>query len=171
MTDFRAHLANVTNCVAWRHDRCVITRHGQEIGALVSYEDLMFLRKYKPRKIGPPSVDVFNPTVLWEEMLPQIAPQPPAPPPPPEAEAAEADDAPLEDPWVAPLEQVEELYALLEDCPLDTPELRTWYGRATGRLGYEKRRTQEAELSPRSGQPCCTESRPEPVAGGTASRS
>src|SRR5262249_32689847 len=42
-TDFRSHVAQITNCVAWRHDRVVVTRHGQEIGGFVCHEDLEFL--------------------------------------------------------------------------------------------------------------------------------
>jgi hypothetical protein len=47
-TDFRTHLSRVANCVAFREDRCLISRHGHDLVALVSWEDLQFLRKHRP---------------------------------------------------------------------------------------------------------------------------
>jgi len=47
-TDFRTHISRVANCVAFREDRCLISRHGHDLVALVSWEDLQFLRKHRP---------------------------------------------------------------------------------------------------------------------------
>jgi prevent-host-death family protein len=47
-TDFRAHLTDLVNCVATDGIRVVMARHGHRLVALVSQEDLYFLRKHKP---------------------------------------------------------------------------------------------------------------------------
>jgi hypothetical protein len=47
-SDFRSHLSRVASCVAFREDRCLVSRHGHELVALVSWEDLQFLRKHRP---------------------------------------------------------------------------------------------------------------------------
>ncbi len=105
-TDFRAYLAQIVNCVAYRQDRCVITRHGEEFAALVSYEDLEFLRRHRPRKIGPPGVSVFSPQACWH------------------------DHFHLEDPFEMPLETVRELYLELRGRHGESDELDEWIARA-----------------------------------------
>jgi hypothetical protein len=47
-TDFRSNVSRISNCVAFREDRCLILRHGHDLVALVSYEDLQFLRSHRP---------------------------------------------------------------------------------------------------------------------------
>ena len=66
-TDFRSHIAQITNCVAWRHDRVVVTRHGQEMGGYVCHEDMEFLRRYKPVRNKVPSGDIFSPIATWDD--------------------------------------------------------------------------------------------------------
>ena len=134
-TDFRAHVAQITNCIAWRHDRVVVTRHGQEMGALVSFEDLEFLRKYKPLKEKVPSGDVFSPRAIWDE--PDGSPQRAidVPPPPGPDDLIE-----LPDPWEMPLEKLQDLYEVVRPGWNQSPEVMEWWSRATGRLQHEKRR-------------------------------
>jgi hypothetical protein len=47
-TAFRSHVSRISNCVAFREDRCLILRHGHDLVALVSFEDLQYLRKHRP---------------------------------------------------------------------------------------------------------------------------
>jgi prevent-host-death family protein len=126
-TDFRAYLAQIVNCVAYRQDRCVITRHGEEFAALVSYEDLEFLRKHRPRKIGPPGVSVFSPQACWHDHFPE-SPLPQTEPPPPPKPGEEMIH--LEDPFEMPLETVRELYLELRVRCGESDELDEWIARA-----------------------------------------
>lgn len=52
-TDFRHHLTQITELVSYREHRVVIARHGCDMAALVSWEDLEFLRKHRPLKKRP----------------------------------------------------------------------------------------------------------------------
>jgi prevent-host-death family protein len=127
-TDFRAYLAQIVNCVAYRQDRCVITRHGEEFAALVSYEDLEFLRKHRPRKIGPPAVSVFSPQACWhdhfqEPALPQTEPPRPAKPEPGQEMIH------LKDPFDMPLDEVRALYLELQERR-ESDDLGEWLDRA-----------------------------------------
>ena len=133
-TDFRRYLAQIANCVGYRQDRCVIMRHGQEIAALVSYEDLEFLRKYKPRKMGPPAVDVCSPKAAWQDHFPEPPVPQPAPPPEPGAPGVVV----LVDPWEMPLEQVRACYDALQNDP--DPDVWDWISRAANRLSAERLR-------------------------------
>ena len=47
-TDFRVHLKELANWVASDKHRIVMARHGLRLVALVSQEDLEFLRKHRP---------------------------------------------------------------------------------------------------------------------------
>jgi hypothetical protein len=47
-SDFRVHLKDLANDVAAGRDRVVMARHGFPMVALVSQQDLNFLRRYKP---------------------------------------------------------------------------------------------------------------------------
>ena len=47
-TDFRVHLKELANRVASDKHRIVMARHGLRMVALVSQEDLEFLRKHRP---------------------------------------------------------------------------------------------------------------------------
>ena len=47
-TDFRSHLTDLANSVADGGQRVVMARHGYRMVALVSQEDLQFLREHKP---------------------------------------------------------------------------------------------------------------------------
>lgn len=139
-TDFRKHLAQIANCVGYRQDRCVITRHGQEIAALVSYEDLEFLRRYKPRKIGPPSVDAFSPKAAWRDHFPEPpVPQPPLPP-----EPGAKGVVILGDPWEMPLADVQRYYEALTEADLVDEEMCVWASRASSRISFEKRNSDPA---------------------------
>jgi hypothetical protein len=132
-TDFRAHVAQITNCVAWRHDRAVVTRHGQEMGAYVCHEDLEFLRRYKPLKERVPSGDVFSPRATWDEPVgQQKAVDVPPPPDPDEMVSVE-----VPDPWEGPYEEVKRLHALIEPRRLESPEIMDWFSAATNRLMHE----------------------------------
>src|SRR5258707_15440824 len=99
-TDFRSHVAQITNCVAWRHDRAVVTRHGQEMGAFVCFEDLEFLRKHKPVKDQAPSGDVFSPRGTWEES--EEGPQRAVDVAPPRPDPESVETVPRPDPWAGP---------------------------------------------------------------------
>lgn len=124
-TDFRKHLAQIANCVGYRQDRCVIMRHGQEIAALVSYEDLEFLRKHRPRKLGPPSIDVFSPKAAWQDHNPEPPPRGAPVEPPPGQEIVT-----LRDPFEMPLEEVKAYYCEFEPRSHESGELLDWLGRA-----------------------------------------
>ncbi|MFN2546982.1 MAG: hypothetical protein ABR567_06100 [Myxococcales bacterium] len=172
-TSFRSHIAQITNCVAWRHDRVVVTRHGQEIGGYVCHEDMEFLRRYKPLRNKVPSGDVFSPIAIWDD-APDEPQQAFEVPPPPDPETTER--VPLPDPWKTPYEEVKALYEEFEERQNESTELMGWFGQAYGRLRYYERLPESARreedlyyLSLRSGPPCCTESTPGPAAGGTAS--
>jgi hypothetical protein len=121
-TDFRKHLAQIANAVGYRQDRCVVLRHGKEMVALISYEDLQFLRKYRPRKIGPPSVDAFSPKAGWHDHFPD-PPLPQTEPPPGEEMVT------LIDPFEMPLEEVRTYYEEFRHRN-DDAELLDWIGRA-----------------------------------------
>jgi prevent-host-death family protein len=54
-SDFRVHLKDLANSVAAGEQRVVMARHGYRMVALVSYEDLQFLRKHKPAAEAPPT--------------------------------------------------------------------------------------------------------------------
>jgi prevent-host-death family protein len=140
-TDFRKHLAIVANAVGYRQDRCVITRHGKEFVALVSYEDLVFLRKHRPRKIGPPSVDAFSPKAGWHDHFPD-PPLPQTVPGTPEEEAAL--DEPI-DPWTMPLDKLREACEVLEAT--DDTDLQIW-AMGVGRFALRER--ENALANPRS---------------------
>ena len=169
-TDFRAHVAQITNCVAWRHDRVVVTRHGQEIGGFVCHEDLEFLRRYKPlRKNKVPSGDVFSPLATWDDAPdePQQAIDVPAPPDP----DAKTEVVQLPDPWQIPYERVKQLYDEFEERRDETEDVAFWFGLAEIRLNSNEREAiDEPRANPRSEPPCCTESTPAPAAACTASR-
>jgi hypothetical protein len=49
-TDFRHHLTRITELVSYQEHRVVMMRHGRDMVALVSWEDLEFLRKHRPLK-------------------------------------------------------------------------------------------------------------------------
>jgi hypothetical protein len=123
-TDFRKYVAQITNCVGYRQDRCVITRHGQEIAALVSYEDLEFLRRHKPRKIGPPSVNAFSAKASWTDHFPDDSPKG-EPLPPPGTEMVT-----LRDPEEMSIEDVKAFYFKLKPRQDESIELAQWLIRA-----------------------------------------
>jgi prevent-host-death family protein len=50
---FRVHFKEIANSVARGAEACTVARHGLEIVALVSLEDLEFLRKHKWGKEAP----------------------------------------------------------------------------------------------------------------------
>src|SRR3954469_4953773 len=132
-TDFRAHIAQITNCVAWRHDRVIVTRHGQEQGGFVCQEDIEFLKKHKPMRNTMPSGDVFSPRAIWEDGQEggvQRAIDVPPPEPEPEQDWVE-----LPDPWEASEEDVRFFYELVKDRWNESPEMMEWWGKASGRLG------------------------------------
>jgi hypothetical protein len=170
-TDFRANIARITNCVAWRHDRAVVTRHGQEIGALVCHEDLEFLRKYKPVRNEVPTGDVFSPLATWEPADGGGGTQHAvAVPPPPSPEEVEEIAATLpEEPWQAPYERVKAVYEKYKDFKWDDLDAELWFSKVRARVRYEERGGGGTEVSPRSEPPYCTESTPEPAASGTTS--
>jgi hypothetical protein len=171
-TDFRSHVAQITNCVAWRHDRVVVTRHGQEIGGFVCHEDLEFLRRYKPlRKNKVPSGDVFSPLATWDD-APDEPQQAFYVPPPPDPDAPEERPP---DPEEAPYEEVKAYYEKYQDRWDESGERMDWYAMAAGRLRRDRHKGPDtnpaAGVSPRSELPCCTESTPEPAGACTTSRS
>src|SRR4051812_5093875 len=130
-TDFRAHVAQITNCVAWRHDRVIVTRHGQEMGGFVCQEDVEFLKKHKPMRNKVPSGDVFSPRAIWEDgdaggVQRAIDVPPPPPPPDPEEETVE-----LPDPWEAPVEEVKRFYEVVKDHWNESPEIMDWFSCAS----------------------------------------
>jgi len=47
-SDFRVHLKDLANNVATGEQRVIMARHGYRLVALVSQEDLAFLRKHRP---------------------------------------------------------------------------------------------------------------------------
>jgi hypothetical protein len=69
-TDFRNNFATIANAVGFRQDRCVVKRHGKVVVALVSYEDLEFLRKHKPRHPGPDAPESASPKNGWRQHFP-----------------------------------------------------------------------------------------------------
>lgn len=153
-TDFRSHVAQITNCVAWRHDRVVVTRHGQEIGGFVCHEDLEFLRRYKPlRKNKVPSGDVFSPLATWDDAPdePQQAFYVPPPPDPDQPQEL------LPDPDEGPVEQVQEYFDRYKECT-EPFELMDWCGKAGLRLMRERWR-KEAEASEATARSESTSSR------------
>jgi len=48
-SEFRVFFKDLANSTAAEQDRLVVTRHGHKLVALVSQEDLEFLRKHKPQ--------------------------------------------------------------------------------------------------------------------------
>jgi PHD/YefM family antitoxin component YafN of YafNO toxin-antitoxin module len=65
-TDFRTHLTDWANAVAARGERIVMSRHRFPMVALVSEDDLKFLRKHKPlageEQQGPAVEDLPHPS-------------------------------------------------------------------------------------------------------------
>jgi len=61
-SEFRVRLKDLANSIAEDQHRVIVTRHGHKLVALVSQEDLEFLRKHKPaptpRPMPDPVVDV-----------------------------------------------------------------------------------------------------------------
>jgi prevent-host-death family protein len=47
-SDLRVHLKDLANAVAAGEQRVLVSRHGYPMVALVSHEDLAFLRKHRP---------------------------------------------------------------------------------------------------------------------------
>ncbi len=116
-TDFRTHFSQIANCVSLRQERCIVMRHGRDLVALIGWEDIQFLRKYKPLKVGPPGVDAFSPGAAWPD-------QNPAPPPPPEPE-------PLpDDPFHMGAEEILPLYDQVRQREGESYEVDTWLIRA-----------------------------------------
>ena len=170
-TAFRSHIAQITNCVAWRHDRVAVTRHGQEIGGYVCHEDMEFLRRYKPLRNKVPSGDVFSPLATWDEAPDE--PQQAFAPPPPDPDTVEM--VTLPDPWEAPYEEVQALFDEFKERRQETSAVMHWFAAASARLSHEglvrAGAARAAGISPRFEPPCCTESTPGPAANGTASPS
>jgi PHD/YefM family antitoxin component YafN of YafNO toxin-antitoxin module len=52
-TDFRTHLTDLANAVAERGERVIMARHRFAMVALVSEEDLEFLRQHRPLPNAP----------------------------------------------------------------------------------------------------------------------
>ena len=120
-TDFRRCIAQIKNAVAYRQDRVVMTLHGRVLVALVSIEDLEFLREHRPRP-SEPTPENFPPGIHLRVEKP----------PPPRKK--------LPDPWDMPLEEVRVLYAGYGNQLPKTEEELTWVGRAAGRLNAARSR-------------------------------
>ena len=56
-SEFRVFFKDLANSTAAEQHRLVITRHGHKLVALVSQEDLEFLRKHKPQPTSHPVPD------------------------------------------------------------------------------------------------------------------
>jgi prevent-host-death family protein len=123
-TDFRRCIAQIKNAVAYRQDRVVMTLHGRVLVALVSIEDLEFLREHRPRP-SEPTPENFPPGI-------HLRVEKPLPPTPPRKK--------LPDPWDMPLEEVRARYeAYRAELPATEEEL-SWYGRAAGVLNAARSR-------------------------------
>lgn len=129
-SDFRNHVAQITNCVAYRQDRCVITRHGREVAALVSWEDLEFLRKHKPRKLGPPSIDIFSPKAAWRDHFPEDAPADAATEPQPLEDEPEDLIAAYGDPFRMSIDEIVPVHAEISAREGESLGVDWWLARA-----------------------------------------
>ncbi|HYV65656.1 MAG TPA: type II toxin-antitoxin system Phd/YefM family antitoxin [Myxococcales bacterium] len=64
-SEFRVHLKDLANKVAAGGQRVLVSRHGYQMVAMVSQEDLEFLRKHRPGtdaapvKVKPPEIPEF----------------------------------------------------------------------------------------------------------------
>ena len=122
-TDFRNHFAQSANAVGDRQDRCVVKRHGKVLVALVSYEDLEFLRKHRPREVGPPVVEATSPKAGWRDHFPV--------PPLSETDPVTGGEiVTLIDPFEMPIEEVRAYFEEFKDRA-DTADLLDWIGRAS----------------------------------------
>lgn len=161
-TDFRVHLKHLANSVARGEQRVLMARHGHRMVALVSEEDLAFLRKHKPisPEVEAPAISAGGPEA-------DVHPRPP-----PEATAAASGDpAPLicplplaealaelhikksetregvyypEDPEYMPYEDIVRLYEFSEG--LTEPQWEWWRGRAYLMMRiHERQKKREAE--------------------------
>ena len=63
-TELRVYLRDLANSVAANQERSIVSRHGYDLIAVVSLDDLEFLRKHKPEKTTRP---VPEPVELTEE--------------------------------------------------------------------------------------------------------
>ena len=63
-TELRVYLRDLANSVAASQERVTVSRHGFDLIAVVSLDDLEFLRKHKPEKTARP---VPEPVELTEE--------------------------------------------------------------------------------------------------------
>lgn len=130
-TDFRNHFAQIANAVGYRQDRCVVRRHGKVLVALVSSEDLEFLQKHRPRKVGPPAVEATSPKTPWREHFPV--------PPLSETDPATGGEVvTLIDPFEMPIEEVRTYYEEFKDRN-EGPDLLDWLGRALLRMRLHER--------------------------------
>ena len=117
-TGFRNHFAQIANAVGYRQDRCVVKRHGKVLVALVSYEDLEFLRKHRPRKAGPSAHEATSPKAGWREHFPV--------PPLSETDPATGSEiVTLIDPFEMPIGEVRTYYDEFKDRN-DNGDLLDW---------------------------------------------
>ena len=133
-SDFRSHLSRIASCVAFREDRCLISRHGHDLVALVSWEDLQFLRKHRP----VPSLGGAA-----ELPLPIAAHFAPRPHPP------GAHEERLPDPQSMSLVEVQALYDQLKNR-WHSMAVSDWVVRAARLLGSSAGATQPASAAPPS---------------------
>jgi hypothetical protein len=133
-SDFRSHVSRVANCVAFREDRCLISRHGRDLVALVSWEDLQFLRKHRP----VPSLGgkASAPLPIAAHFAPR--PHPPG-----------AHEERLPDPQTMSLLEVQVLYEQLKNR-WHSMAVSDWVVRAAKVLGRGAAGTQPAGASPPS---------------------
>jgi hypothetical protein len=67
-SDFRVHLKDLANAVAAHEQWVVMSRHGHRMVALVSEEDLGFLRKHKPKREAVDQPEVRR-TLDWPDSM------------------------------------------------------------------------------------------------------
>ena len=70
-SDLRVHFKDLANAVAAGRQRVLVSRHGYPMVALVSQEDLAFLREHRPRMAAPESKESAMPETLEDpELMP-----------------------------------------------------------------------------------------------------
>ncbi len=74
-TTARARFADLINQVAYQHDRVVLHRHGRNVAALISVEDLKLLQVLEDRfdvEAVRESLAEPGPNVPWEEVKAEL---------------------------------------------------------------------------------------------------
>jgi len=120
---FRVHFKEIANSVARGGHRFTVARHGLEIVAVVSLEDLAFLRKHK------------RGTAPVKEAEPEPEPQP--------------EMITLVNPDLMPIELLEEAYAL--SAGSTDPAVLNWRGKALLSFKWRTRRYPRETLGGPSG--------------------